>query len=433
MDIVIGYDINEYYAQISYAAQGQEPKTLEFPSQKEEGNIETALCKRIGVNQWFCGKEAVRKGVSGGGTLVEHLWQLLEQQDTIVIEKQEYGVAELCNLFLARTLDWALGRLEQIYEEAVNVRALVLTSDLWSDRMRECSQVLGRGLPVDSDRIFYQGHQDSLFSYLVHQPERLRGYETGVFDLTGEQMITYRIEMNHKTRPVVVTVDREEADGLVRKKHYASIMEHDRELEQLDRKLKAYVEEFTRGRIVTNLYLIGEGFGGEWYKESLKVLCRNRKVYAGNNLFGKGACYSALERVWHEELTEQFLFLGKDMLRYNIGISMDADGQEEYVPLLDAGTNWYDSNANVTFMMEQAEDIELLITPIDGTGMYKETLHLPPMQERAFRAYRLSLEARMQSTEQLFVCIKDEGFGEIFEKTPVDMTYDLKLGEKGMP
>ncbi|MBE5882056.1 MAG: hypothetical protein E7289_07115 [Lachnospiraceae bacterium] len=431
MDIVIGYDINEYYAQISYAAEGAEPETLQFPSRKESGNIETALCKRAGVNQWFCGKEAVKKGVSGEGYLVEHLWRLLGEQETVIIEKTEYRVTKLCNLFLARTLQWTLQRLEEMYEEPVHIRAMVLTAEPWCERARECAHELTEGLPIEAERIFLQSHEDSLFSYLVHQPQRLLGYESGVFDLTGETLISYRIVMNHKTRPVVTTVEKEYVTGIVKKKHYASIREHDRKLEELDLLLKAYAEQFTKGRIVTALYLIGEGFGGEWYKESLKVLCRNRKVFAGNNLFGKGACYSAGMRVWQDEAAQQFIFFGKDMLRYNVGIAMWRDGQEEYVPLLDAGTNWYEAKAETVFMMEDAETIELLITPIDGSGAYKETLCLPTMPERPFRSFRMSLTAEMQDGTNLFVCVKDEGFGEIYDKLPIGMTYDLVLGEKG--
>nr|MBQ8252202.1 hypothetical protein [Lachnospiraceae bacterium] len=428
MDVVIGYDINEYYAQISYAGPGEEPETLDFPAFKEEGNIETALCKRQGVNQWYCGKEAVKKGVAGEGTLIEHLWKMFGEQETVVMEKKEYRVAELCNLFLGRTLTWAMGRLEEIYKEPVLVRALIFTSELWTDAMREQAEVLTAGLPVSPERITFQGHEDSLYAFLVQQPERLRGYETGVYDLTGETLVSYRIEMNHKTRPVVTTVEKQYVPGLVKKKHYASIMEHDQALAQLDLQLKAYTEEFTKGRIVTGMYLIGDGFRGDWYKESLKVLCRNRKVYAGNNMFGKGACYSAAEKVWPSEISSKFLFLGKDMLRYNVGISMMNRGSEEYYPLLDAGTNWYDAKAEVTFMMEDAASVELLITPISGTGAYTETLHLEPLPERRFRSYRMKLTAQMQSDVSLFVCVTDEGFGELFEKIPLGMTYDLILG-----
>ena len=431
MDVVIGYDINEYYAQISYMVSGEEPETMQFPTRREDGNVETALCKRRGVNQWFCGKEAVKKGVAGEGVLVEHLWKLLAEQEIVVIEKQEYRMTLLCNLFLAKTLDWVLQRLEDIKGETVNICALVLTTQIRIEQLRECLQEVTQGLVVPQERIYIQGHEDSLFSFLIHQPQRQLGYETAVFDLTGERLVTYRVEMNHRTRPIVTTMKKEQVEGLIKKKHYTSILEHDRCLAELDLLMKDYFASFVEGRIVTVLYLIGEGFSGEWYPESLKVFCRNRKVFAGNNLYGLGACYSAAERVWKTEVSEQYLFLSEDMLRYNVGIHMWNQEKEEYYPLLDAGTNWYDASAEVEFTMEEAEEIELLITPLDGSGAYTEVLKLPELPKRPFRSFRFSLTAQMQSERGLFVCIKDEGFGEWYEKLPVGMTYDMLLGEKG--
>ncbi len=432
MDVVIGYDINEYYAQISYMTEGSEPETLQFPTRREDGNIETAVCKRAGVNQWFCGKEAVKKGVAGDGYLVEHLWKLLAEQETVEIEKQEYKVAKLCNLFLARTLGWTVQRLEELHKEPVQIRAMVVTAEPWTDQIREYISEITEGLEVPEERIIWQGHEDSLFSFLINQPQRMLGYETAVFDLVGEQLVTYRVEMNHKTRPIVTTMKKECAQGLVKKKHYASYKEHDECLARLDLFMKDYFADFVAGRIVTAMYLIGDGFRGEWYPESLKLFCRNRKVFMGNNLYGKGACYSGAERVWQREEEKQYLFLGNDMLRYNVGITMWKDDANEYIPLLDAGTNWYDARAEIEFMMEEAESVELLVTPIDGSGTYTEMLQLPEMPARPFRCFRFSLTAQMQSERGLFLCIKDEGFGDFYEKMPIGVTYDIILGKKGM-
>ena len=180
------------------------------------------------------------------------------------------------------------------------------------------------------------------------------GYETQVLDLTSEQLVIYRVEMNHKTRPVVVSIETTETD-LYKKKHYASIMEHDRELAKLDQELAEYMQDYTAGRIVTSLYLIGDGFHGDWYQETLKVICRNRKVFAGDNLFGKGACFAAAERIWKGEASEDFLYLGKDMLQYNVGIRLYDKTEEIYCPLLDAGTNWYEAAGSLAFYIEDTD------------------------------------------------------------------------------
>ena len=98
---------------------------------------------------------------------------------------------------------------------------------------------------------------------------------------------------------------------------------------------------------------------------------------------------------------------------------------------MDAGTNWYDAGTELEFMMEEAETVELLVTPIDGSGTYTVRLQLPEIPPRPFRSFRFSLTAQMQSERGLFLCIKDEGFGDFYEKMPIGVTYDIILGEKG--
>lgn len=41
-------------------------------------------------------------------------------------------------------------------------------------------------------------------------------------------------------------------------------------------------------RSVSSVYLVGDGFDGEWMKQSLAVLCRGRRAFLGQNLFPKG-------------------------------------------------------------------------------------------------------------------------------------------------
>ena len=59
----------------------------------------------------------------------------------------------------------------------------------------------------------------------------------------------------------------------------------------------------------SSLFLVGEGFDREWAKASIPVLCRNHcHVFYGNNLFAKGACYAAWEKVEEKNLKNYLFF-----------------------------------------------------------------------------------------------------------------------------
>ena len=49
-----------------------------------------------------------------------------------------------------------------------------------------------------------------------------------------------------------------------------------------------------RGHIVSSVYLTGDGFDGDWMKQSVAFLCQGRRAFVGKNLYSKGACYAAL-------------------------------------------------------------------------------------------------------------------------------------------
>lgn len=65
--LIVGYDLDDEYSQISYCMADGDVETLSSVAGTENYNIPTVLCKREGVNQWFCGREAcvMRRKIRG--------------------------------------------------------------------------------------------------------------------------------------------------------------------------------------------------------------------------------------------------------------------------------------------------------------------------------------------------------------------------------
>ena len=60
--VLVGYDLGDQYSQISYCVFGNEDvETVATVVGTKQYNIPTVLCKRKGVNQWFYGKDAVKR------------------------------------------------------------------------------------------------------------------------------------------------------------------------------------------------------------------------------------------------------------------------------------------------------------------------------------------------------------------------------------
>ena len=156
------------------------------------------------------------------------------------------------------------------------------------------------------------------------------------------------------------------------------------------------------------LDLIGEAFSRDWMKESLRYLCKGRRVFQGNNLFSKGACYGMMERLTPGENGKNHVFLGKDKLKSNIGMKVLRQGEESYQALLDAGINWYEAKNTMEFYLLEGRAVEILITSLTGKGNRIARIVPEELQEGIIRL-RISVE--MRDDTHLKVELEDLGFG----------------------
>ena len=85
--MVIGYDLGRQFSQVSYYAVGDaDPCTVSPVAGTEQYNIPTVLCKRVGVSQWYYGKEAL-KNQGEEGILVDHLLEKALQGEEVLVEE----------------------------------------------------------------------------------------------------------------------------------------------------------------------------------------------------------------------------------------------------------------------------------------------------------------------------------------------------------
>ena len=90
------------------------------------------------------------------------------------------------------------------------------------------------------------------------------------------------------------------------------------------------VSEVTGGHIVSAVYLTGDGFDGEWMKESLSF-CAKAIVFMGKNLYSKGACYAAAENCMTEENSWQFVYMGDNEMKVNVSLKVQTREKTEFL------------------------------------------------------------------------------------------------------
>ena len=276
--------------------------------------------------------------------------------------------------------------------------------------LESVTEVLG----LDDTKIFFVGRQESIFYYVIHQQKELWKQDVLVYDFSERNLKGYHFSVNRNSRPQVSVVD-ETIHPIV-----ASDSNKDSEFSEV-------IKIDTKDSVVSGAFLIGNGFEDEWCHDSLKELCRGRRVFKGNNLYSKGACYAARERLIDSDMNQSLIFLGKDKLKANIGMNLLRGSEESYYAILDGGESWYDAKKEFDIILDKDNTFEILITPLDGKNVRSIEIVLDGLTEREAKTTRLHLKVFMESDDRLRVCATDMGFGEFYPTTYQLFTRQIEL------
>ena len=331
--------------------------------------------------------------LSDGGvhSHIQHLFALLKlarDGEPVQIDGAPIDPVALLTLFLKRSL----GLLSQV-TNTERIGALMITCEELDHRMLEVLTAATEGLHLKTDQICFQSHVESFYYYNLYQPEELWRHKTILCEYGDASIRTYCMECNRHTTPVVAYMEEREFPFPV---------------PESDEKMQEIAKKLCENQMISSVYLIGEAFSRDWMKESLRYLCKGRRVFQGNNLFSKGACYGMMERLTPGETGKNHVFLGKDKLKSNIGMKVLRQGEESYQALLDAGINWYEAKNTMEFYLLEGRAVEILITSLTGKGNRIARIVPEELQEGIIRL-RISVE--MRDDTHLKVELEDLGFG----------------------
>ena len=413
---MLGIDLSDEYCQISYlynkrarfgrgfvnAVTGgitREPVTFSAVQGQEAYDIPTVLCKRKGSSVWLAGQAALETAQDGEGTAVTGLLKKAREDRPVLVEGEEYNAGSLLALFLRRCL--AMLEPEIAPEQ---IAAVAFTAPEMDFAMEQVLlRAFGR-LETGAQQVFCESHQESFFSYMLMQDAEQRRAGMLLCEYGRDGNLSFSTLLyNRRTSPVVYWA-RTGQSSISPSLHGPG----------RDHEFTAAVQEFLQQNDASAVYLTGEGFNGGWMKEAAVYLCRGRRVFQGENLFSKGAAYSALLHVDKPSEIPDSIFLAQDALHSNIGIEVLLREQKGYHVLLDAGVKWYNAEIEEDFILENGKEFSLLQTPVTGGEPQQLTVRLNGLPDRPDRTTRLRLVLTMPAVDRLRVQITDMGFGEIF-------------------
>lgn len=423
--VVIGFELGNDSSQISLCRLDQSmPDTISLVAGAEEYHIPTVLCRKVLKEEisngtqtvnglWSMGKEAMQQALDKQGTLVEDLVLLAKNHVKVQVGDEEFEAEELLEVFLRKSL-----LLISSYARIEDVASVVFTlKDMNTDLMDMLRRIVQR-LDIQKAEVSFMSHEDCFFQYMLHQPEEMWIHDVLLYEYKEDGIRSFCFQLNRNTRPIVAFIEKDTFPQM--KMTDVSHMKAEQKaafFRQLDEAFLEIARKQCEARNVTSVFLLGDVFSKEWCKESLRFLCRNRRVFQGNNLFSKGACYGAREKVMPSLLSEEYVFLSEEKLKANIGIECNKGHEKTYQPLLNAGLNWFEARREMDFILERNNRVPLTVTSLDDGKTRIAEITLEGLQVRGNRTNRIGLTVSMQDVDTVAIEVLDKGFGEIFPST----------------
>ncbi len=289
------------------------------------------------------------------------------------------------------------------------VEAVTFTAREMDERTSKVLEEAAGRIWPDLTQLRFEEHVHSFYHYILMQDEEQRRENVMLVDGTESSRIrVVTLSFNKKTKPIVCIPDQKIC-------------------ENTDEALFALASPMIQERKYTAAYLTGRSLTGGRMERSLDMICRGRRAFQGDNLYSKGAAYSAMIAGGLASRANRYFYLGADALRCNIGIKCRQKTREVCVSMLEAGTDWYDARASVDVLAGPGGSVELVQTTLDRSSSRGIDITLENFPDRPPLTTRLRITLSMRNADTMLLEAEDLGFGEIFPSTGMKWEQEITI------
>ena len=418
--LYLGLDLGPEYTQLSYYnADTREPESVYHEEAKDTYMLPnimfySAYHKRMGDNQndcykfidlsgWCVGARASAYRFEDKGTIVDGIYESTLKNENIEVEGRGYKASDL----MVKMLVLHIKQFTDTLGGFVIKRLTVTVADT-DPHIIQAVRGLKTALRLSHDQFNIVSHLDSGLCYIFAQPEPLRNNSVGLFDFGRAGLDFYRIDMTRKY-PLIVTTQHINYHDKMNLRRFG------RYHEDMDETFADIVKECTEQVFISSVFLTGLGFSENWMKQSAAVLCQGRRVFVGQNIYTKGACYRSLGGVYTESLSRYFIDT-EQTVKTNIGINL-MDEKNTFWPIVYGGLEWFNTRGRVVVFLDDTRRIQIVYQDILTEEEYIETIEIYGLPARPPKTTKLSIEVEYYGADKGAIVIRDMGFGNLYPTT----------------
>ncbi len=411
--LVIGIDLSEKYTLVSICHDPAEGVITYSPDEKNENfKIPVAAFRVPGSGRYLFGTEAVESAKAFNMDYESDLFgkAIKHAEENKVSREDPYIIlfGRFLSFLLRLPSETAMSKVNSLCITGRKVHPL-------SQKVIEAA-IKSAGIGIPSVKVISYG--ESFFYYALSQPIGLWRDGVQLYDYSDASFESGNLSIDHSLSPALVR------NTIRTREEMVPFFGSDRR--RLDEKfLMIAMEDLKNG--VSGTYLTGEAFNERWEQKTLKYICGRSRVFKGQNLYSKGACYAAADDVELIRISRRYVYIGEDSLTTNVSIRALSGGKEELITIADAGEKWFNAGRVMELMLGHDRELIIVCTDIIDKNERNKVIRLDWLPPRPDRASRIRADVEFLSPDTMKLTIKDLGFGEIFRSTGEEREEEIRL------
>lgn len=404
--LVIGLDLNDDYTRISCY------------DEEKSWTIPTVICRKKQEEVWLAGEEAYACTLVGEGVIVDKLLKMVRKDGTSTIGGIRYTGRELLNLFVRKMLEYPMKEFRENEVDQL-VISLQQVDAKMTDTLMYCADFLG----IPREKVHVISHMESFVYYVLSQKKDLWTNQVGLFDLSNQRLCYYEMKVQRGLRRNMVQADSENMEEAFN----LDILDSPSGSRLVDRILCSCGERLLSKKLFSSIFLTGKGFDRtDWAGEFMKLVCHRKKVFAEPVLFARGAAYKGAD-CRQSATSYPYIFICEGRLKTEVSMRVVRGQKEGSLVLASYGDNWYESKSTMDFILDDQNEIEFTITPLDSKKKKLVRIPLTGFPKRPPRTTRIQMSLAFLDERTMVTVIRDKGFGELFPASDAVIKQEVTL------
>ena len=402
----IGLDLCDDYSQLSvFGKDTMDAESFFWDEEKTKSLIPAVLCKKKKSDIWYVGEEAYKSALTGDGIMVDKLLKLTERDGTSTIEGIRYRAEELLEIYINRLFL----KVMDAYGGQEISRVVVTFQELEPVLMDAVVRIMER-LGVSRSCLHMASHTESFLYYVLSQKKELWANEACLFDLTENGLHYYEFSALRGRSPQLIKGEHQ----FLEEGFSLDILETKSGKKLADNILSSCASRLLDKKVVSSVFLTGKGFEDlNWAEEFLKILCKKRRVFAGQGVFARGAAYIAFDSTL-EQSAYPYICICEGRIPATVMLNAYYKGRERQLIVASAGTNWSEAKVSLEVLTDGTDSLEFTVRRADPAKTDKITVPLSEFPRRPPKTTRLEIVVAFLKEDYMMIKVKDLGFGEWF-------------------